>query len=140
LYQTNYIWNAGPNQAGISEFSHLPWQHMTPTKNNPVGFYCLEDPAPHFYGGVLGLVLCWGRTVVHEQGWRSEFAMPLALIKTHIVAPKFIHFASAGFTMPGKFILSELDLSKVAKQYGIPLVNLEDARKIIQEWNEGGGK
>lgn len=139
LYQTGFRWKAGPNQAGFADnlYNHYPWEVMRPSKDNPVGFYCLEDPTDHLFNGVLGLVLCWGKTVVHERGWRSEFAMPLALIDTGAIIPKFIHFALGG---PARFALSEIDLREVAKLYGIPLVDLEGAKKIIQEWNEGGDK
>ncbi len=66
---------------------------------------------------VYGPVLTWGRTQVHETGWRSQYAKPLALVRPRILTPK---------------IRRRLDLilEGLSKEYGVPVLSLKEAKKL----------
>jgi hypothetical protein len=104
-----FLWEAGKNDSScIPQINH-----------NAGGFYVLKEPND-LQAGILGLLLCWGKTVLAKDGWRCQYAMPLALIDHPLsIAP-----------LPS--------LSKLAKGYGIPVVSMEEAAAIIKRWNEEG--
>lgn len=59
--------------------------------------------------GALGRVALWGKVVIHETGWRGEFAYPQALY----VADESLKTALAEYGVP---VLSVTDLPMVTKE------------------------
>lgn len=75
---------------------------------------------------VYGPVLTWGRTQVHERGWRSEFARPLALVRPRVLRPK-----------PRRE--TDLLLDRLGAEYAVPVLGLKEARALASRMAEGTG-
>jgi len=68
---------------------------------------------------VYGPVLMWGRTQVHETGWRSQYAYPLALVRPRFLLPQVRHRMN-------------LILDGLGKEYGIPVLSRKDAKLLAE--------
>jgi hypothetical protein len=68
---------------------------------------------------VYGPVLMWGRTQVHETGWRSQYAYPLALVRPQFLLPSVRHRMN-------------LILDGLGKEYGIPVLSRKDAKLLAE--------
>lgn len=64
---------------------------------------------------ILGAVVGWGRMVMHTDGWRAQYARPVALAYDDWT-PKMVE--------------------KLADLYGIPLVAREKLEQVAQEYGE----
>jgi hypothetical protein len=114
------------------------WQRIRPTAATPTrhrppewacscGIYAAEglDPAvavAERHRGrrwVVGLAAGWGRVLLHEQGWRSQYAAPAALLRCWVLSP-----------------LQRRLIGKLADRYGLPVLAvracLEDYRDDLQ--------
>ena len=114
------------------------WQRLrlttaTPTRHRPpewacsCGIYAAGDldraveVAWRSRGGrwVFGLVAGWGRVLLHEHGWRSQYAAPAALLQCWVLSP-----------------LQRRLIRTLAGRYGVPVLTvrscLEDYRDDIQ--------
>ena len=73
--------------------------------------------AHHIYGvRVIGAVVGWGRMVIHERGWRAEFAKPVALA----YGPSDLRRITAD----------------LADEYGIPVVAASELQWVAAEFGE----
>jgi hypothetical protein len=93
------------------------------------GIYAVADPqCAHVFSRigrrqVYGPVLTWGRTQVHERGWRSEFARPLALVRPRILRPR---------------LRQELNLllNELGVEYAVPVLSLKQAKALASRMAE----
>ena len=73
-------WHPGAHAARCASCAEASRLHCT------CGLYAYakaEDALPNWPGAsslVLGIVRGWGRVVLHEWGWRSQYAQPLLLV------------------------------------------------------------
>lgn len=70
-------------------------------------------------------VLTWGRTQVHETGWRSEYARPLALVRPRILSPKLRR-------------RMDLVLDRLGREYGIPVLRFKEAKLLAHRMAQKG--
>lgn len=114
-----YSWPAGPGRAQCL-YSVATHREPPPVLACGCGFYAMSSPddairlRPEFPMTVAGVVLGWGRVIVHETGWRSEWAQIAALlIPPWGTTP--IHEA-------------------LARSYRVPLMTQDQAEMWVKEW------
>ncbi len=70
---------------------------------------------------VVGVVAGWGRVLLHEHGWRSQYAAPAALLQCWVLSP-----------------LQRRLIRKLAGRYGLPVLtvrsDLEAYRQDVAAW------
>jgi hypothetical protein len=71
-------WPVGVCAARCREDAH----HTPPVSGCGCGIYAVHDPAACIERGtVVGAILAWGRLEVHHEGFRAEYARPVALAR-----------------------------------------------------------
>lgn len=90
----NYRWRPGVNHASCAHGgarrralikAGMPYRHPVPSRECACGLYATADPAALIrvlgpqHEGILCGVQAWGRIVVHDWGFRSEYARIIAL-------------------------------------------------------------
>lgn len=73
-------------------------------------------------GCVLGVCLGWGRLQEHTDGWRAEYAMPVALVDSWWLRSR---------------ILTSERIHAVAREYAVPVVSMREAKRLARMWAEG---
>ena len=134
-------WEVGPTHASCRNCP--PWipasYHPVPSVSCQCGLYAFStaaeairraqrQTAPVFAGcghapPVVGAVVAWGRVVEHgRQGWRAEYARPIALLNTG--AP-LLEEAGARYGVP---LVSMRGLTLLPLEYGEPLTAAQRSR------------
>lgn len=148
--RVNYLWQAGVNHAECFK-EPLAACTESPGKLCRCGFWALNTPsacafmafeAPHLHPLAMGLVAGWGQVAVHgREGFRSERARLLCLFEDVIAEPfapprsrigQWLHsmFWSAPLVRRLKPSPPDPDgLSKVATDYGVPLMALAESAR-----------
>lgn len=119
--------SAGPLWRRIRSTAARPTSHRPPEWACWCGLYAALDVdravevAQRNRGSrcVIGVVAGWGRVLVHEHGWRSQFATPAALLQCWALSP-----------------LQRRLVRRAADRYGVPVLTvraeLEDYRGDLQ--------
>lgn len=74
----SFEWPTEP-KAAVCRASLLSGSHAAPQEGCSCGWYGLKQPWPQEVGYVDGAVAMWGRIIEHANGYRAEWAYPLAL-------------------------------------------------------------
>jgi hypothetical protein len=92
-FDDSFSWeNGGKTTASCAQLFHNPAMlgmaghgagEGSPAAECHCGLHAYREPPERLYAddGVLGVVVQWGRSQVHAQGVRSEFALPVALCR-----------------------------------------------------------
>jgi hypothetical protein len=129
MWWGRFRWHAGANEAACLSarryLFHLGWRRRHPSglpgQGCACGFYALHrlpsvnDTAGALWdmdpgatsgskGVVFGVVAAWGHVLIGTEGWRAQFASPLAL-----------------FVPEGSIMAGRADL--LAMNYGVPVVS-----------------
>lgn len=101
--------------------------HSAPNYTCECGLYVLAElkAAPKWYGEhgipanvVIGAVVGWGDVIQHgKEGWRAQFAQPVAFLKTDVFGDQPL-------------------LDAVAKQYGLPILERRGLELMAAEYGE----
>lgn len=122
--------------------------HEAPEFHCQCGFYGYYDFAtmldkPAMFGRhtkiAMGIVLGWGRTTIHELGFRAQYARPIALLRTPDSwfreteeKPEVLPWAT--FETEHIKYLEHLDLlDRIAEAYSIPVIDTAEASRFAQE-------
>jgi hypothetical protein len=83
-------------------------------------YFTTEGSGNRFKGyyEVVGGVYIWGKIIVHDFGYRSQYAYPAFLINPSEESPLFLWSKGRD------------QLESIAKNYGIPVVSYEEAEQI----------
>lgn len=117
----NYRWRPGVNRASCGR----PWQHHahSPSADCACGLHAYHAaaslPDVQLPCRVVGAVTAWGQLQVHENGFRAEYAEPVALA----------YGAYTSQTM-------KRHLRRVAERYGVPLVPFRKLAAAAAEHGE----
>lgn len=96
-----------------------PYDAIPPVSRCSCGVYAMKAPAPDWPAWsqgdlrhAFGLVGMWGRVIEHENGYRAQYAYPIALFREVLALP------------PGFPAVPEdhAALDALAARYGIPVV------------------
>jgi hypothetical protein len=133
-------WMAGVNRAECRRAAYLrampgavPWApalsprrlHAAPAPTCACGFYAWHEtgrlPQPPGWEAewVYGAVLAWGRTEVHADGFRAEFAEPVVLAYSEEQTHRHVRRVQA-----------------IASELGLPAVELERLEKVAHAYGE----
>jgi hypothetical protein len=138
-----FIKNSGPTVylQSVNGFRHGNWQpgvttakcigyaaeHKAPNYHCECGLYVLADlaSAPHWYSDqgtapdvLTGAVVGWGDVIQHgDEGWRAEFAKPIAFLRTDVFADQPL-------------------LYKAAEQFGVPIMDRKGLQLLAAEYGE----
>ncbi len=110
---------------------HASPGHKAPSFNCECGLYVLSSlaTAPKWYGEngvpqdvVIGAVVGWGEVIQHgDEGWRAEFARPVAFLKTDLFYDQpLLYRAAEQYGIP---VIERRGLELYAKEYGGGLLN-----------------
>lgn len=103
--------------------------HLAPHPDCACGIYALHPESPQTWwevleklprceeGGVIGVVDAWGRIEVHGDGFRAECARPATFYVCRA---------------PGEIDRPRID--RLAAAYGAPVIELQDARDLVMEF------
>jgi hypothetical protein len=92
-------------------------------ENCECGFYAFREIPPlklwsnlemRISGFVMGSVIGWGKVTLHETGWRSEYAKPIALVRTWGTSNRKIKRAEKN----GMRVVSYKNLEKITSEHG----------------------
>ncbi len=109
-------------RAGLHRADEL---RISPEPGCSCGIYAYHDigpmtralrEEPYMFGGA---VLCWGRIVIHPEGFRAQHARPLALCRPE---------------SPGVLQRTAPLLQHVTSEYAIPLLELKDLVAYASEF------
>lgn len=111
-------------------------KHLAPNYHCECGLYVLAnlEAAPKWYAAhgipadvVVGAVVGWGNVIQHgKEGWRAEFAKPVALLKTDLFGEQpLLDKVAKEYRLP---ILERRGLQLLASEYGDSLKRLADGR------------
>lgn len=109
------FWQPTTNKAGCLADGDVEGRHEAPSADCHCGFYLmrrLDDVIP--YTGdeaVYGAVVAWGRIIEHTDGFRAEYARPLALVKDSPLA----EMAGNALGLP---VVAREYLENYAKEFG----------------------
>jgi hypothetical protein len=114
-------------------------QHLPPGEGCTCGLYSLRRPpvpmwgTPSYSAMLIGVVDSWGKVVVHEDGYRSEFARPRFIVAKPATALTYRGTEDTGHfvTMkPGPPTVAE---HAAARAYDLPLVKPASATVFISD-------
>jgi hypothetical protein len=130
-FTTSEPWPTSRPYEARCPLTGFPNHGIPPGPDCRCGIYVFADPGDarnlrHFSRfGVYGPVLTWGRTQVHETGWRSEYARPLALVRPRFLSPK-------------RWRRMDLVLERLGRQYGIPVLSFGEAKRLADRMAQKG--
>lgn len=112
-------------RAGATRATCRIADHNAPSFSCECGLYVLNSlaDAPNWYGGrglpadvVIGAVVGWGEVIQHgDEGWRAEYARPVAFLKTDLFQEQPL-------------------LHRIAEQYGAPILDRKGLELYAAEY------
>lgn len=130
-----YIWKRGINKASCDKCGHAPGGACHCGFNS---FYNLKDALEGPYEGVLGVIAGAGEVRVHDVGFRSSEAQPIALLinTPYKKERESINKAAKKYLIP--VFCSQKELNKFLYSIrGVDIRDQENCEEIISKLNAG---
>jgi hypothetical protein len=96
-------------------------------------------PFTHTFMAVRGTVQGWGKVILHEDGYRAEYAQPIALIEEtedtmNKWVPQAFSFVQSKISFEEAFNMRKSRVELVAENYGIPVIPEDDIEEYSRQY------